>query len=572
MDPAARTAILTIPQEDLQVAKADEVALYHRALSLHIQLMTPLDYAVAVSDAIRYDHIVLLNKWIMAQLEGRLYFDGPGPEPIDTGERDEIGRPLLAHPTRGDRPVYNLAISMPPRHGKSYLVSEHLPAWFLTNYPDYSVLLASYESDFAAEWGGLVRDHIADHPEFGITVAGGKTAARGKFDLDGYRGFMKTAGVGGPLTGKGGQLIVVDDPIKNAEEALSPTIRNGHEHWWHSTLFNRREPWDDGTPGRVILMATRWHEEDLVGRRIPNIPKHGDRWAMLNLMALFIPNDEEPVDALGRETGEALCPERFTAAYLKEIRDDSGEGAIWFEAQYQGHPSLDEGNLIKKPFNYYQLAEGVYTTTDRNGATVLIKESDCHRFGTLDTAGTDTKRSDYTVLCVIDVTKEEPRRAFVRAIERVRLTTEHHEKYVVEWYNKYHLSGLWIEDTTFGTNLIGRLTGKPGLIVQKLKADKSKIFRALPIQAEIIMEMLWFPKRALWLQDFERELLKFPHTTFDDQVDVLGYGVQVYKNLPSWIHKKREPETDAEIMKAHHEKIGRENLRKKIQRYPISRY
>ncbi len=574
MDPAARQAVLSIPEENLQVAHADEVALYARALDLHLQLLTPLDYAVQVSDAKRYKHIELLNVWVMALIEGRLYFDGPGPPPVPeykNGEplTDEVGRVHLVHPTRGDRPVYNVAVSMPPRHGKSYLVSEHLPAWFLSNYPKYSILLASYEADFAAGWGGKVRDNIVEHPEFGITIAGGKTAAKREFELDGHRGFMKTAGVGGPLTGKGGQLIVVDDPIKNAEEALSSTIREGHEDWWHSTLYNRREPWDDGTPGRVILMATRWHEDDLTGQRVPDVPKAGDRWALLNLMALFHPNDDEPTDPLGRSLGEALCPERFTARDLEEVRDGSERGAIWFEAQYQGHPSLDTGNIIKRPFNYYTLTDGVYETTDRNGAMKFVKEEDCYRFGTLDVAGTDTKRSDYTVLGVFDITKEDPRRAFLRAVERVRITTEHHEKYVEDWYHKYGLRGLHIEDKTFGTNLIGRLVGKPKLIIQKLKADTGKLFRALPIQAEILVEMLWFPTAAAWRTDFERELTKFPNTTHDDQVDMLGYGVQVYKNLPSWIERPKEPVTMEEKVIAHRKELAKTNKRNKRHRIPV---
>tara|TARA_R110002020_G_scaffold1690_5_gene7693 strand:- start:6901 stop:8631 length:1731 start_codon:yes stop_codon:yes gene_type:complete len=555
MDVLAREAVLSIPQEDLQYAKPDEVELYAHALDLHSKLLSPLDYAVAVSQAKRYHHVELLNRYLVALTEGRLYFDGPGPAPVSHDEEDEVGRPVLVHPTRGDRPVYNIAISMPPRHGKSYLVSEHLPAWFLSNYPKYSVLLASYEATFAANWGGKVRDHIVDHPEFGIEVTGGRGAAKMMFDLEATRGFMKCAGVGGPLTGSGGQLIVVDDPIKNDEEAMSAIIRERAENWWHSTLYSRREPWDDGTPARVVLMATRWHEDDLNGKLVPDNPKSGDRWCKINLMAVFTPNDDEPSDLLGRDPGQALCPDRFTAQDLLEIRDGSVKGAVWFEALYQGHPALDEGNIIKRPFAYYdvkKLADGdeTYILTDANGVTSYIDAFDCYRFGTLDVAGTDKKHSDYTVLAVFDVTKETPRRLILRGLERIRITTEHHERHVLEWYEKYKLKALHIEDKSFGTNLIGRLTGMQGIIVQKLAADSNKVIRALPVQYEILNEMLWFPRIAAWLPDFERELTKFPNTTHDDQVDAVSYGVQVYKNLPAWLEKKREPVTMEERIKA----------------------
>jgi predicted phage terminase large subunit-like protein len=593
MDVLAREAILSIPEMDLAVAKPEEISLYARALELHTQLLSPLDYAVTVSGAKRYRHIELLNRYLMALINGHLYFDGPGPMPrplmrgeetdiavsgytgpdeewrdLDTDEEeleflascepdqafDDAGRLILVHPTRGDRPVYNIAISMPPRHGKSYLVSEHLPAWFLSNYPQYSVLLASYEATFASSWGGKVRDHIVDHPEFGISVTGGRGAAKMMFDLDATRGFMKCAGVGGPLTGSGGQLIIVDDPIKNDEEAMSSTIRERAENWWHSTLFSRREPWTDGTPGRVVLMATRWHEDDLNGKLVPDDPVKGDRWCKINLMALFIPNDEEPVDLLGRKPGQALCPARFTAADLIETRDGSEKGAVWFEALYQGHPALDEGNIIQRPFSYYDLSvsdgEETYTTVDSNGVTSYVKASDCYRFGTLDIAGTDKKHSDYTVLAVFDVSKENPRRLFLRAVERLRITTEHHEPKVVEWYKKYDLRAIHVEDKQFGTNLIGRLTGRPGIIVSPLVADTNKVFRALPVKYEIANEMVWFPRSASWLVDFEREVTRFPKTTHDDQVDALAYGVQVFKTLPGWIQKEREPVTMEERVQA----------------------
>ena len=610
MDVAARQAILSIDAKHLKVAKAAEVELYARAMELHLQLLTPLDVAVTCSKAKRYRHIELLNTWIVAQMEGRLYFDGPGPDPVPLMEGDEnragvevfghtrtgntyddfepeeqaflqaqpdgrayddAGRIILVHPTRGDRPVYNLAISMPPRHGKSFLVSEHLPVWFLANYPQYSVLLASYEANFAAQWGGKVRDHIVEHPEFGISVAGGKGAAKMMFDLDGSRGFMKCAGVGGPLTGSGGQLIVVDDPIKNDEEAMSALIRERAEDWWHSTLYTRREPWADGTPGRVILMATRWHEDDLNGKMVPDDPQMGDRWAKINLMALFIPNDEEPVDLLGREPGQALCPQRFSAAALKEIRDGSEKGALWFEAMYQGHPAMDEGNLITRPFNYYDWTpdedgeNGIYETVDANGIRSFVKEDDCYRFGTMDVAGTDTKRSDYTVMCVVDVTTEVPRRAFVRAVHRVRSTTDHHENLTKEWYKMYGLRVVHIEDKQFGTNLIRRLMGVPGMIVAKLKADTNKVYRAYPVKYEIEAGMLWFPRRADWLKDFESELTKFPKSTHDDQVDALAYSVQVYKAMPAVLRREREPVTMEERVQANLKKMaGRNKPRRRI--------
>jgi predicted phage terminase large subunit-like protein len=143
----------------------------------------------------------------------------------------------------------------------------------------------------------------------------------------------------------------------------------------------------------------------------------------------------------------------------------------------------------------------------------------------------------------------------------VRITTEHHEKHVLDWYERYGLQALHVEDRTFGTNLIRRLIGVPGVVVQKLKADTSKVIRALPVQYEVLNGMLWFPRDAEWLQEFESELTKFPNTTHDDQVDALGYAVQVYKNLPPWIERKRDPVTPEEKAQAHIAELAGRNRR-----------
>jgi len=275
-------------------------------------------------------------------------------------------------------------------------------------------------------------------------------------------------------------------------------------------------------------------------------------------MALFEATDEEPVDPLGREPGRALCPARVRKSELINLRKEQGES--WFQAMYQGHPSLEEGNIIKRPFNYYTLTDETYCLEDKAGAKVYTSEKDCYRFGTLDMAGTDAHYSDWTVLMVFDVTKEAPnRRLVLRGIERVRITTENHEQYVKDWYQKWNLNSLHIEKKTFGLNLINRLIGTPGMIVSSLDADQSKVVRALPVQYEIINEMVWFPKEAEWKTIFEREVTKFPNATHDDMVDCLGYGVQVYKTLPAWTARERDPETNDEKVWAHMRELSRKN-------------
>ena len=124
--------------------------------------------------------------------------------------------------------IFRLAVFMPPRHGKSELISKYFPAYYLATHPDNRVILASYEADFAARWGGNARDVLEEHgSSFKNNVAiDNKSAANNRWDLNDHQGGMMTAGIGGPITGKGADLLIIDDPIKNSEEANSQTIKN----------------------------------------------------------------------------------------------------------------------------------------------------------------------------------------------------------------------------------------------------------------------------------------------------------------------------------------------------------
>jgi predicted phage terminase large subunit-like protein len=229
-----------------------------------------------------------------------------------------------------------LIISMPPRHGKSEATSKYFPAWYLGRFPDRRIILASYESDFAASWGRKVRDLIDTHgPEFfGVKVRADSSAAN-RWDLDSHEGGMVTAGVGGPIVGRGANILVLDDPIKNAEESNSPVIRQRHRDWWRSTAYTRLEP-----DGAAIVMCTRWNEEDLPGWLIAEVSTgDGEPWDVLNLPALAEENDP-----LGRAPGEALWPERFSVERLNEIHKSLG--SYWFAALYQQRPAPISGGMF----------------------------------------------------------------------------------------------------------------------------------------------------------------------------------------------------------------------------------
>jgi len=223
--------------------------------------------------------------------------------------------------------ISRLIIEMPPRHGKSELCSKFFPAWFLGTFPDRRFGTVGYESGFAASWGEKARNLLE---EFGPAVFGvhvsKRTSARDNWQISGHTGGMNTAGVGGPLTGKGFHILGVDDPVKNAEEALSLTVQEAHWDWWNSTALTRLEP-----GGGVFVMMTRWHEDDLIGRIRKRAAETGEKWDVVSLPALAGENDP-----LGRQPGDALWPERYNREVLENTRKNLD--LFWWLSMYQQTP------------------------------------------------------------------------------------------------------------------------------------------------------------------------------------------------------------------------------------------
>jgi hypothetical protein len=260
-------------------------------------------------------HLKLLNEKLLAVAEGRLRF---------------------------------LLVTMPPRHGKSELTSKYFPAWYLMRRPGRRILLASYEADFASQWGRKVRDLVEDlgPRHFGVEVRRDSSAAD-RWELAGHGGGMQTAGIGGALTGKGADVILIDDPVKNAEEANSQAIRDRNWDWYRAAAYTRLEP-----DGAIVLVQTRWHESDLAGQVLAHAEESGEPWDVLNLPAL----SEGPGDPLGRPAGAALWPERFDVAALEGIR--RAIGSYFFGALYMGSPRPAEGGTFKRSWLRYFGVEG----------------------------------------------------------------------------------------------------------------------------------------------------------------------------------------------------------------------
>ncbi|MET9436885.1 terminase family protein [Streptomyces sp. NPDC006551] len=248
---------------------------------------------------------------------------------------------LFKRIARGER--VKALITMPPRHGKSRRAARWAPLWYLARHPDHRIMIASYGADLAEEHSRWIRDAIVTYgPQIGLALHSGSKAA-GRFDLadpqtgDRLEGGLVAAGVGGGLTGKGAHLAIVDDPIKDAADAESPTMRRRLWDWWTAVLNTRMEP-----AGSIIVIQTRWHEQDLAGRILEG--QDTSDWITLDLPAICDTED----DPLGRPVGAALWPKRYGRRALANIRKAVGERVWW--SLYQQKPRPMEGGVWKWPW------------------------------------------------------------------------------------------------------------------------------------------------------------------------------------------------------------------------------
>ena len=456
-----------------------------------------------------------------------------------------------------------LMILCPPRHGKSLYVSVNLPVWYLCRHPEKRVILTSYQDQFAAQWGRRCRNLIDDNQHLLPIRVKRSSSAADRWDLDGHLGGMVTAGAGGPITGRGANLFVIDDPVKNAEEAFSAAHRDANWLWWTTTAFSRLEP-----GGVVILLMTRWHEDDLGGRLIA---EDGDNWEIVNLPALAEENDP-----LGRAPGEALCPERYDENALGAMRQTMGADA--WSALYQQRPQPEGGGRFKKStFKYYdkvaqdnrtiyRLKPAKKAKDEEDAHPILVPAEDCWRFITMDLAITEKTSGDYTVACVWDVAPHpEPSKLILIHRERRRVVGPDHlpmvERLFAEWEPKF----IGIERAAFGIGVIQACIRR-GLPIRELVPDKDKWARSE--QAAVMCEngRVYWPDKEPWLGEWEAELLGFPAAAHDDQVDAFAYAaLEVFRGMNLLAKKrKKEPETMDEKMWAHLERRA-----KRVRHHPV---
>ncbi len=399
--------------------------------------------------------------------------------------------------------IKRLIITMPPRHGKSMQSSVLFPAHYLGRFPDRSIISASYGSQLATDFGRKVRNLIQDQMHRAIfpgCILSSDSTAMMRFNTT-AGGTYFALGAKGPITGRGGDFVVLDDLHKNREVAYSPNERRAVQEWYEGTLYNRLEP-----DAAIVVIGTRWHTDDIIGWLLKQHATEG--WELITLPAIA-----EQDDILGRQPGEALWPRRFAVETLEKIRVASGS-SVW-SALYQCRPVAAEGSIFKP---------GWFQRYDANG-----RQPDFTRIAfSLDTAFKVKESSDYSVCQVWGEAKQG---WYLLHVLRERLDFPALETRIINLTGAWRPSVVLIEDAASGQSLLQTLQTGTRLPILGIKPQGDKSARASAISPLIEAGRVFIPTLAAWLPDFEDEVFSFPAGAHDDQVDAMTQAL-------SWFYGK----------------------------------
>ena len=434
----------------------------------------------------------------------------------------------------------------------SELFSRRLPAWIFGQAPDTEMIAASHTSGLASRMCKDVQ-RIMDEPSYqsifpgigkrGPITAGGRDRMRNSelFEVSApYRGVYKAAGVGGGITGLGADVGIIDDPVKDGQEARSVTTQDSVETWYKSTFYTRLSD-----RSGVLLGHTRWSVQDLAGRLLAEMAKgSGPKWRIVDFPAISLENEyfyvygdsftdygsrfketgEKPVEKhLLRKEGEPLHVERFSLDRLLQIKAATSEGGVW-DSLYMQSPVILGGNLIKD--DYWQFY-------DQNAIPQME-----YSFITADTAMKTTQRADYSVFTCFGV-----KHGSLYVLDMVRGKWEAPDLEVIcktfwdkqrAMPNRGMMRGLHIEDASSGTGLIQKLKRTTGIPVLEYKPDKDKYTRVLDALPYIKAGRMLLPFVAPWLSDLRTECRQFSAdpkaNVHDDMVDTITAAAQIKWN------------------------------------------
>ena len=387
-----------------------------------------------------------------------------------------------------------LMIFMPPRHAKSETVTTRYTAWRLERDTTLNIILGSYNQKLANRFSRRIRRIVEER----VALSKDRKAADEWETSDG--GGVRAVGVGAGVTGFGGSLVIIDDPVKNRAEAESRVCRDNAWDWFNDDIYTRLEP-----KAAIILIQTRWHEDDLAGRLLKRMKNGGEQWETVNLPAIA-----EADDPLEREPGEALWPQRYNVAYLEGVKKQ--QGSYSFSALYQQRPVPLDGGTFKREWFRRIVSRAPQGLTWARGYDLAIS--------TKTTA-------DYTASfrCAFD----HDGNLYIADGFRRRIEYPEQRRYVIERVRTEENTSHGVEKALHGQALVqdlrsdAKTRGRP---IEAIRVDTDKVTRALSWlglaeAGKVIMV------QGTWIDDFVDEVCGFPYGEHDDQVDAVSIAVRM---------------------------------------------
>lgn len=422
-----------------------------------------------------------------------------------------------------------LILNTPPQHGKSTTITATLPSWYLMRNPDNKVIAVSYGDSLAQRFGKQNLDKVREYGKiFGVKLDKKKANAQ-EFRIEGRTGVMISAGYGSGLTGNPADLIVIDDPVKNRVEADSETDRNKK---WSDYIDSIETRISAG--GKIILIMTRWHEDDLAGRLMEH---YRDRTTVINL-----PCEAEENDPLGRKPGDALCPEiGKDNEWLKDFKSThmTEEGLRSWNALYQGRPSAREGNMLKREWwQYYDYSD--YENGNLKLDTMMLS---------VDATFKDHEKNDYVAIQVWG--KRDNRCYLIESVNQHLDFPETLKKIQILKMRYPKVGAVLIEDKANGSAIIQMLRKEiMGVIPVEPKGGKESRVEAIAFAVEA--GNIYLPRDKNFTWEFVDQCAAFPNGKHDDIVDAMSQCLArlIHKRVmrsivhdivkSSW-HTKRKP-------------------------------
>ena len=396
-----------------------------------------------------------------------------------------------------------LVIQTPPQHGKSMTITETLPSWYLGQHPYNNVILASYNKDFAEKFCRRNKEKIKAFGAELFDISIGAIDRADEFELDNNRGHLISRGVMSGITGNPANLILIDDPVKNMQEADSPTYRSNLWEEWQATLKSRL-----AAKAKVIIIMTPWHESGFSMEILRNEP---------NSQVIRLPIEAEENDPLGRAVGDSLCPElgkdnAWLADFKKSYINDPKGGMRAWTALFQCSPRVESGNLVHRDWwRFY----------DPDDSTLLFGSEIMSVDATFK--GADT--SDYVAIQVWGKRKND---YYLRASFNKHLDfpqTVQMLRSVKAMYPRVRV--ILIEDKANGPAIISTLQQDPDLFVIAVNPQGGKVARVNAVSAAIESGHVYLPDpaKAPYVNAFIDQFTAFPNGVHDDMVDAASQAL-----------------------------------------------